>query len=684
MKPATDGRNDGRGMRSHPLIPVPSFRLTVALVCSLAACQPQARRALLLDLALSDPLLLESTAAAWHESGYTVEYRRFYPHLTRQDLARYRTVLLLGGREPEVPSDALTVGDIAVLTEWAERGGVVVLGYAADGEGFLDRWIMNRWLAALGAGIVIGDYPLEDTLPPALGAIEPQPGAWPLPQSALDNAGVEPFPAGRNHVLLARDESQVLARTSATAFIRPPREPPAPRPRAAIVAASRVGDGLVLVVSRHALAATGADLRPSTLPAPLAADALGRTGAFLEALARWSRRPAEWASVAPAGAGGRTPLAFAGAPRPVAPHPPPLAPPPGASVTVLPRSLPRPAAAIPGAPARADVPAWIGRQGMRVLWGDPRQRSLESMLALVEVAALNVLATDVQAPARADSLGLRTVWRPIADRLQATSVRWFPAMALADLRPPPVPAAADVPERDLRGDTVGVWCGLDSLLWRNAVRPAYRALARLGGAGRRSEVVAGVVLDLDAARSGYAGAGFCDATYREGLRTLGADSAEVERLAALPPAARYDTLLERGLLERYYDGLERLVAQRAATVRADVRRLNPDARFAFLAAQVPSDWFSLGLLRGFSAPDAPVLLWTRERRIRGPLERYRDRGIGALSALGLAPERIAAGDWSRLRRLAFVEHDGFWLPFPFPLPAASSDSVGRLIRRLAK
>src|SRR5439155_730770 len=223
-----------------------TFRLSLALVCSLAACQPQARRALLLDLTLSDPLVLESTAAPWHDAGYAVEYRRFYPHLTRRDLTRYRVLLLLGGREPEAPSDALTLGDIAILTEWMQRGGVVVLGYAGDGEGFLDRWIMNRWLAALGAGIVIGDYALKDTVPPAAGAIEPQPDAWPLPQSALDNAGVDPFPAGRNHVLLARDESQVLARTSASAFVRPTREPPAARPRRRTrAAAGRGAQGLV-------------------------------------------------------------------------------------------------------------------------------------------------------------------------------------------------------------------------------------------------------------------------------------------------------------------------------------------------------------------------------------------------------------------------------------------------------
>jgi len=651
---------------------IKQFSVLAAML--LAACQPQASRLLLLDLALSDPIVLDATAGPWDAAGYTVEYRRFYPHLTRQDLERYHAVVLLGGREPEASSDALTVGDLAILTEWLRQGGVVVFGYAADGEGFLDRWVMNRWLAALGTGLVMGDFPLEDSVPARGG----QPLVFPLPNSALDNAGFEPFAAGRNHVVLVRRESQALAKSSATAFVRPPREAPAPRHGAAIVAAARVGEGLVLVVSRHALSGGGPDLRPTTLPPVAAPNDAARGREFLNALARWTRRPAEWASVAPAA--GHALLLLAGAPHPVVVHTPPLAPP--AAVFVLP--LVRPA---PPADARAGVPNWIGRQGMRVVWTRalPPQRALDTLLSFVDAGAMNVLATEVFAPARADSLGLRNLWRATATRLQATSLRWFPAIDLADLRPEGETAVTR--EIDLRGDTTAVWCGLDSLYWRGALRPAYRSLARLGG-DKGGDLVAGVALDLDVARGGYATAGFCDATYREGVRALGQDSAETERLLTLPvdAGARYDALMERGLLGRYEEALQSLVAQRAAALRAELRRLNPDLSFAFRSAQVPTDWFSLGLLRGFSGGDTPVYLWTREPRVRDLLAHYRARGIFALSAVGLAPERVATGDWPRLRRAAFVEHSGFWIPWGDApgFRMAQADSLGRLIRRLAR
>src|SRR5437667_11259732 len=115
-----------------------SFPRTAVRLVSLfllAACQPQARRVLLLDLALSDPVVLNGTARPWADAGYRVQYRRFYPHLTRADLPQFRTLLFLLGREPEAASDALTAGRLALLDEWVRRGGDGVLGYAGDGVG---------------------------------------------------------------------------------------------------------------------------------------------------------------------------------------------------------------------------------------------------------------------------------------------------------------------------------------------------------------------------------------------------------------------------------------------------------------------------------------------------------------------------------------------------------------------
>lgn len=600
--------------------------LCLFLLLLVGACQTEARRLLVVDLTVADPLTLDATAAPWHAAGYHVEYRRFYPHLTRQDLTRYRTVLVLGGRQPENLSDALTIGDLSILSEWIRRDGVVVLAYSEDG-GALDRWIMNQWLASQGAGIAIGER--------GAGKEAQLLDATPLPHSALDNAGFAPFPAGRNYPLQIRDKSQTLARGAGTA----------------LVAASRVQDGLIVVVSRSMLASADADARARD---------------FLVALARWTRRPAEWAGI---GAAGRPALLrLAGGPQQVAIHPPPLAPPagPGAAAIVLPQ---------PVSTNREDpvvVPGWINRQGMRVLWSRFTLPSLDSLLGFVDAAALNALATTIPEPAILDTVSTRNLWKITADRLQITSLRWFPAVALSAI---PSQGADEV---DRHGRLARIACGLDSLYWRGALRPTYRVLARLGGA--RPEVLAGVALDLDSAMTSYRGSGFCDADYRVGLAALGLDRAELERLAALPPVVRYDTLLERGWLGGYYAGLEAAVAERAIMLRAELRRLHPDLRFAFHASDVPDDWFTLGLLRGFSSPDAPVLLWLKERRGRDLIRRYRERGVYALSALGLAPDRatFVQSEWPRLRFAAFTDHAGFWLD------GAGTDSLGRVIRRFVR
>ncbi len=591
------------------------------LLALIAGCQSEARRLLLVDLTLADPLTLDATAAPWHAAGYHVDYRRFYPHLTRSDLGRYRTLVILGGREPGGRSDALTIGDLAILTDWIRRDGVVVLGYT-DGE--LDRWLMNQWLVAQGAGIGIGGAPSDAR-------------ATPLLHSALDNAGYAPFPAGRNRPLKVRDRSQTLARA----------------PDTAVVAASRTGDALIVVASRSLLAA--GDTNPVTRY-------------FLVALARWTRRPAEWASVR--AATHDTPLQLANAPQPVAMTPPSLAPPAGAETIVLPEvGNPK------GEPGEAiSVPAWVSRQGVRGLWSRFTLWSLDSLLRFVDVAGLNALVTTIPQVGLSDTISTRNLWKITGERLQATSIRWFPAAALAAI---PSGGANEV---DRHGELTPIPCGLDSLYWRNGLRPTLRVLARLGGGVIKPEVITGVALDLDSAMTSFRGSGFCDADYQIGLRALGLDRAEVERLAAVPPAVRYDTLLERGWLSRYYQGLEDAVAERALALRGELRRLRPDLRFAFHASVVPADWFSFGLLRGFSSPDAPVLLWLREDTRPTLVRRYRARNVFALSAIGLEPARatFAPAELARLRFAAFTEHTGFWLD------GTATDSLGRVIRRFAK
>ena len=644
-------------------------------VALLSACQPQARRLLLLDEALTQGPELEATARPWQGAGYTVEYRRYYPHLTRDDLHRFRVVMVLGGHRPTAATDALDLGDLAILTEWTLRGGVVVLGYPPGGSGTFDRWLMNRWLAWSGAGITIGDSTLRNGA-----ATDAPPRARPVLTAGLRGTGFDAFPADTSHALLVADETQVIARTVEGALVQPPGNRRAARPGAAVVAASRVSDGLVVVASRPVLGALGGSA--ASEESAVAPSAPTGTQAFLVALARWTRRPAEWARIPTAGP--RIPLRLTGGPLPVTPRSPRERPPAGVTVERLPRRRP----AEPPPPATG-VPAWITRQGVRGLQADfpalppptggvARLAALDSLATLLDVGAFNALITDAHVGPLADSTrvlrwerdALRDAWRQVTERLQATSVRWIPLVLPRGLAPPPDSGPAEP-------------CALDRALWSRLASGA-RVLARL--AARHSELIPAVGVGLDETTRRWSGPAFCDATWQAGLGALFRDSTltrqRLARLTAVPPAARYDSLLEGGLLAAYDSGVMRVVVQRAAALREDLRRIRRDLLFAIVMDRSPTDWFTRSLVRGLSAPGTPVLLFSPDRRAREVLEAIGD--VNLLHAIRLDPAELLAGAGARLGHAVFHDQDGFWLGPAEAFLAGSSDSLARQVRRLTR
>ena len=570
---------------------------------------------LVLDLALSEPPAVAAVAAPWLRAGYQVDYRRFYPHPTRGDAAQYRVMVLLGGIAPEAPSDALRPSDLDQLTQWVQDGGVLIVGYAGDREGSLDRWMLNRWLDAIGTGIAIGDSVLRDST-------LPQPWITPLKNGPVRGGGLLPFPAGRNHPLIA-PAAAALAHAAG----------------APVMAAMRVGDGLMVVASRHALAALGT---PS-LPAD---QYLLRTRTFLVALARWTLRPAEWAQVPPARR--RRVVDLAQPPRALSAVPTPDAPPAGAASEAL-------AAAVDAdLPA---LPAWTRRQGFRVLREDgpmrpgilpsARARVLDSLVEFVEAGALTALWTRAAATPLTDTTRsqqwerdvLRATWKQIGERLQTTSVRWILGVDLQDTRLP-----RDTVELDARGDTVAPWAALDARLWDEALRPANRAVARM--AAEQHDLVAGIVLELPS--YGMA-SGFSEPTFRVGLEGVPGDSAWKAALFTVPAPARFDSLLERGRLAAFYAALERAVAQRAGVLRSDLRRIAPGRSFGIRVSRSTLDWFTQGMIQGLGDSAAAVWIFTDESG-SAPA-----RGA-VIPIMRLTPAHVRAAAGGRL-----ATDGGFWL-----------------------
>jgi hypothetical protein len=475
---------------------------------------------------------------------------------------------------------------------------------------------------------------------------------------------------------------------SPNAFDRAPHTP-TPRTRTGVVAAARIGDGLVIVISRHALGALGPQFRPTTAPVQQL-DALSRTRDFLTALARWTRRPAEWAHIPPAH--GAVPLALTQAPTPVELAPPLVAPPPGVD------PIPLPLVADSQFSRASSAPEWLRQQGMRVLWApvfatrDGRRTlrsaaSFDSLVALLDAGAFNFVAGDA-GPESMDSVhvrweerdAVRRAWADAVKRLQPTSVAWVPVLDFANARH----SAADS-SRGTRGEALAAPCAFDSTLWAEGLASAYAALGRLAAEQRTLVIVLG--LDVAGARSYSMGQEFCDAAWRRGVASLSRPA--LGRLDSLPYAARYRALRDAGLLPPYYRALEDEVAARATVLRDRVLKQRRDLFFAFRLAQPPADWFTLGLLRGFSLPDRPLLLLTPEVRMRDLVALYRAGGLNIAHATALVPASLRARDWSGLKQLVFEESDGFWVaPADPPGPGAGRrlppDSMGRLLRRLVR
>jgi hypothetical protein len=624
---------------------------------------------LVLDLTLSDPVLLGGTAQPWHDAGYSVEYRRFYPHLTRADLARYHTLLFLLGSEPEEPSDAATPGDLTLLNEWVRRGGVVVLAYGT-GTGSLDRWTANEWLASRSAGIVIDDRMLEDTTARPPWAMGRALGDDPL-GSVYDS-----FPLAQSHPLRVARAAQALATTSGHVFVRTGKILEA-RSNAVVAAATRLGDGLVVVTSREALGVLAPAARTVTLT-PLESGALAVTRDFLTALARWTRRPAEWAHVPP---GGRTrDIALANAPLPLAPEPAttPVAPPAAVDTVQLPETFARKAVQV------AALPAWIRQAGIRALWTPLITTRLDSIVPWLDQAGINLYGGDARPEIIADSThhrwddrdAVRRAWKQTTNLLQPTSVAWIPAFDLAGFRPA---TAWTDSSRGTRGESVATPCVFDSLYWEGGVAPAYLTLARL--AGQTKPLIPALALDFVPARPGQPsaysmGQEFCDRAWRVVLLRLGWRGA----LETVPVGDRYRTLLEAGLLPLYFKALEDILAARAQALRERALKEHTGLYFAFRLPHLAGDWFTLGLLRGFSMPDRPLLLLSPEFQTREALSAYRARGLNVVHAIELPLALVKPGTLPRLKAAAFTANDGFWLPGL----RLRSDTVGRLLRRMAR
>ena len=96
-------------------------------------------------------------------------------------------------------------------------------------------------------------------------------------------------------------------------------------------------------------------------------------------------------------------------------------------------------------------------------------------------------------------------------------------------------------------------------------------------------------------------------------------------------------------------------------IRDDVWRINPDLLFASYIFTTPCNWFDLGVYRGFSSPERPLILMTFNVRSGRMLQYLRRDRIYAYHASVALLGMIGRDEYGTLFENAFRLGHGYWM-----------------------
>jgi hypothetical protein len=644
-------------------------------------------RALVLDYALSPPVIVEGVARPFVKSGCTVDYRPFYPNLVRTDLERYSLIVLLAGRTPAFPSGMMSVDEVQAAVGFVRNGGTLVLGPNLDGgEGANERYQFNRVLADLEVPIQICGDRIEDPENRYAASMWDRPLYRPAPGHPVSEGVEERLAFDRSTSLMAGEGATVLL----SAF-----ESARPRGAAPVIAMARSGDGLVLVAGRFLLSATGVPLRLSGEPL-LHPEQLADTDVFLDRLAKHvvglARGDVEWSCINPTpdrAMGEEDPPDFVLDRSPLLDDVPDgvrtvKLDPPSGELDPHDREAASEYEALPDERRYG----WIRKEGIRASWGSAVQwrKPLESRTEVERVAGA-LEACDVnlfwgiancQAAAgagytREERESVLERWEWTAQALDGSPVKWYPTLDYRFFR--------DEESRCIgaQGQVLEAPSPMDLSFWRRGWRDSLLAIAEFS---RSHRGVGGIALDLELyghppAFNYYTGYGFEDACYAAALERLSAEGNEGwhREAAGVPERDRFDWLRTHGLLERYFEVLSEEVEAICRGIREDVWCVNPDLLFASYIFTTPVNWFDLGVYRGFCTPQRPIVLMTFNIRSGRMLEYLRAERVYAYHATVALLGMIGREEYATVFANAQCYGHGYWMNNINALLHADPESV---------
>jgi hypothetical protein len=665
---------------------------------------PPIDRALLIDVDLLHPSAWLDMKRACDAAGVTLEYRRYFPHVTEADVEGedpYRLVMIAAGAAPGMAASRLSIDEIERIAAFVEGGGVLLMMPqptrldAVYGEN--DWYVMNRVLEATDSamrverGSLLGPLYLGSPDPPHLDTdtgyatvLEFDIGyAWAVPNPDSEIASVleGPVPAGRGTVLrIGRTGPAVLLhaprgsnlwiRTEGSTIGEQIRSIIDRRPVAAV---ESVGEGFLAVVPRFLATLGGAGGQISEHPASSTAT-IARNAVFLEWLVAYlvgleagerelaASDPAGgddvlfWVSapsIPPAGEGEIIPVAYPPSERIVAASPP-------EGTLFEPFVDADPDDPPPEVPLFTSAKGKIGYGGMP--WDDAAAGTVFSEAATMGLDALvgafapeRLVTGELSAE---DAAAMREAMARLGDIAEAQGARWLVGGTYSghvyNSNPSIFPRSVGA-----QGQAYDAPPLLYEPLWDDFLIPAAVEVAT---ASADHPGIAGILVDMEMYGTvlTYTDAqAFDETTYGVYLETV-EDASLRSLLEAQPVDTRLDTLIDGGLLADYLGVLEGRAAEIGARYREAVSAAAPGFTIALYFPGIPTCWQYRGLIEGMGETGNPVVILSYDPFSRPYRADMVARGAQAVHLGGAIVSLFPPENLAQVLGNCGQYTDGFW------------------------
>ena len=207
-------------------------------------------------------------------------------------------------------------------------------------------------------------------------------------------------------------------------------------------------------------------------------------------------------------------------------------------------------------------------------------------------------------------------------------------------------------------------CPLDERFWRDHF--AKPIMAAVGYSTQPDMEVTGLWIDFELyheLRSRYytTTACYCDQCFHDFTR------ARTDETPAVEPAKRMEWLRERGLFEQYHPHLQKRVEALASELGERVHGVNPGFLLGFYPT--PKNWSLIGVARGLSTKDKPIIIWATDTYGGGGPKRvpsdwresFEGQGIHARYCAGMLLRCYSATNLAANLYYASQKCDGYWL-----------------------